>query len=85
MTTADVRYFSSPPTWVDHAACAGTDGAGFFPDDNHRDVSEAIKFCGRCPVRTQCLTYAIENEEVWGVWGGRDMRPPRKKAKKVAA
>jgi WhiB family redox-sensing transcriptional regulator len=26
--------------------------------------------CSTCPVRSECLEYAIAAEERWGVWGG---------------
>lgn len=30
----------------------------------------AKKFCGECPVRQQCLEYALKVNEQYGVWGG---------------
>lgn len=27
---------------------------------------------GGCPVREQCLKWALETKTIWGVWGGRD-------------
>jgi WhiB family redox-sensing transcriptional regulator len=29
----------------------------------------AKKLCNDCPIRQACLSYAIENNEVHGVWG----------------
>ena len=26
--------------------------------------------CRRCPVKAECLEYALERDEEWGVWGG---------------
>jgi len=34
------------------------------------DVEYAKSLCSDCPVRTTCLTGAIERREPWGVWGG---------------
>lgn len=39
-----------------------------------------LKFCGYCPVRTECLYYAVANN-LDGIWGGmtksqRDLLPP---------
>jgi hypothetical protein len=28
--------------------------------------------CFACPVRWDCLKWALENKEIWGVWGGKD-------------
>lgn len=30
----------------------------------------AKKLCAGCPIRVQCLEYAVEAEEPYGVWGG---------------
>lgn len=34
------------------------------------DVELAKALCVGCPVRTQCLSGALERREPWGVWGG---------------
>jgi len=34
------------------------------------DVEIAKALCGRCLIRFQCLTGALERREPWGVWGG---------------
>lgn len=33
---------------------------------------QALKFCDDCPVRKRCLRFALESQQLWGVWGGRD-------------
>jgi WhiB family transcriptional regulator, redox-sensing transcriptional regulator len=38
--------------------------------ENPADLERAKALCGRCPIRAQCLTAALEREEPWGVWGG---------------
>jgi WhiB family redox-sensing transcriptional regulator len=44
----------------------------FFPDDQQY-VQEAISYakllCDRCDIRIQCLTYALESREIYGIWG----------------
>ena len=49
----------------------------FFPEDNHkqpkitREENAAAKtICGRCPIQVECLTYALESGEAYGIWGG---------------
>lgn len=37
-----------------------------------RETHDAKNLCYSCPVRARCLKYALENKELWGVWGGRD-------------
>lgn len=46
----------------------------FFPDDDdysEENVSEAKALCAVCPVREQCLTFALETKDPWGVYGGQ--------------
>ena len=59
------------------------DGKIFFPDisagSNHRGVfDEAIKVCGLCPVRRECLQLAMDAEtndiRRYGVFGGKTPR-----------
>ena len=33
---------------------------------------QAQQFCDDCPVRQRCLRFALETQQLWGVWGGRD-------------
>lgn len=56
--------------WTLQAACTGVD---MFPGDGDtRAIREAKSLCQGCPVRFECLTAALENGEVHGVWGGLD-------------
>lgn len=64
------------PSWYDDALCAQTDPESFFPErDLHGDhgwnaVREAKGICRRCPVATECLAFALAENELFGVWGG---------------
>ena len=65
-------------SWRDAAACAGS-GDLFFPEKGRTDQAEAARqVCAGCPVRRQCLGFALENEERHGVWGGLTERERRK-------
>ena len=81
-------------SWEDRAACAGMDARVFFVPDGERPSereireAEAKAICARCPVRVQCLDYALSNSIKHGIWGGlnqeerarerrRRVRPPR--------
>jgi WhiB family redox-sensing transcriptional regulator len=33
-------------------------------------LAQAKTFCQDCPVRSDCLSGAMERDEPWGVWGG---------------
>jgi WhiB family redox-sensing transcriptional regulator len=39
---------------------------------------EAKKVCVSCEVRAECLEYALENDERFGIWGGLSERERRK-------
>ena len=55
--------------WFDDAACRDADTAVFFPtSDAHADEAKAI--CAACPVREECLEFALETRQAEGVWGG---------------
>jgi WhiB family redox-sensing transcriptional regulator len=56
-------------TWTTHAACKGTDPNLFFPERGENST-QAKKVCTGCPVRTECLQYATDNNIRHGVWGG---------------
>lgn len=66
-------------SWRQDALCI-VDGVGtdfFFGTDKH-EVEAAIEFCSDCPVKTDCLEYAITNNIVDGVWGGASERERRR-------
>ena len=53
------------------ALCAQTDPELFFPDKVENQYSHLAKqICVQCPVRIQCLTWALQNDEEFGIWGG---------------
>ena len=39
--------------------------------------NDAKRLCAGCPVRTECLAEALDNEMEWGVWGGMTERERR--------
>lgn len=58
--------------WMDHAKCHMGDGITWFPEQGQRHLTiEAKKFCADCPVKQRCLDWALDNEIMYGVWGGR--------------
>ena len=69
--------------WVGRAACRGADPALFFPGPDD-DPSEALELCGRCPVRQDCLEYALEARERYGIWGGMTERERRRLIRRSA-
>lgn len=70
--------FAASPSFFAKGSCIGDpDPDLWFPKDGHSSTrnrereAEARKICSTCPVRSECLTYAIENRET-GIWGGTD-------------
>lgn len=56
--------------WMADALCVDSP-VDFFSEDP-TEVDKAKKVCFDCPVRRQCLEYALKNETRFGVWGGAD-------------
>lgn len=61
--------------WHDQGRCKTNPEVFYAPDakdmaEFHRRNKEAKKICAWCPVRAQCLKYALDAEEEHGVWGG---------------
>ncbi|MEV5843705.1 WhiB family transcriptional regulator [Streptomyces sp. NPDC051985] len=62
-------------SWHTRGTCHGMDvedaDAVFFPGPrDHEEIAEAKELCGWCPVRRECLDFALENVLKEGVWGG---------------
>ena len=66
------------PRWQDRALCAETDPEAFFPEKGG-STREAKQVCRSCEVRAECLAYALEHDERFGVWGGLSERERRLK------
>jgi WhiB family transcriptional regulator, redox-sensing transcriptional regulator len=65
------------PGWQDRALCAQTDPEAFFPEKGG-STREAKRVCRNCEVRTECLEFALENDERFGIWGGLSERERRR-------
>jgi WhiB family redox-sensing transcriptional regulator len=63
--------------WQSDALCAQTDPEAFFPEKGG-STRDAKKICASCEVRAQCLEYALQNDERFGIWGGLSERERRK-------
>jgi len=60
--------------WRHDAACRDTDPELFFPisevGPGARQLAAAKEVCAGCPVRAQCLRYALDNGLDHGIFGG---------------
>ena len=67
----------------DRAICPQTDPDAYFPEAGL--TTRALKkICMSCDIREDCLQYAIDNDERFGVWGGLSESERRKLKKKEA-
>lgn len=72
LVTADFR-------WMNDAACRGRNDIDFFPEDNYvAKAAIATTICDQCPVKQQCLDFAIDNGIQYGIWGGLGFQQRRR-------
>jgi WhiB family redox-sensing transcriptional regulator len=80
-------YFADDPedwSWRYAAKCAGEDTDIFYPPRDkalYKPIADKAKgICWgddggpECPVRRECLWYAIEQDDTHGIWGGMSHR-----------
>ena len=70
-------------SWIDQAACKGMHVGVFFPERGDSLIGpESI--CRACPVRIDCLNYAMRRNEKYGIWGGTSENQRRRLRKSIA-
>ena len=57
------------PAWHRQAACRGLGASGFVKSTGGA-YGATRRECARCPVRQECLDYALADESIVGLWGG---------------
>jgi WhiB family redox-sensing transcriptional regulator len=76
--------------WRDDAACRGADLELFFPISDEA-AGPAKSICASCPVRDDCLEWALSSRQEDGVFGGmtpserRRLRRRRRTAARITA
>lgn len=82
----NVPFTYTPTPWTDDALCrqTGIDDALWFPGKG-ASVRDAKSVCRHCQVRAECLEYALEHNERYGIWGMLSERERRKLQKDRAA
>ena len=63
--------------WMNDGSCRNHPPEVFFPSDGV-GVAVAQSICSACPVRAECLEYALVNRIDHGVWGGASERERRR-------
>jgi len=61
--------------WTSAAACRQAQPDQLFV--RGAEQNKAKQLCSGCPVRTECLAEALDNQIEWGVWGGMTERERR--------
>jgi WhiB family redox-sensing transcriptional regulator len=72
-----VQEDDDPLAWQADALCAQTDPEAFFPEKGG-STRDAKRICTTCEVKGQCLDYALQNDERFGIWGGLSERERRR-------
>lgn len=78
-------FLQSDMDWAPKGTCAtvyaetGYD-AWYGPNDDDpeyntgqlraEDMKRARRYCAECPVRLECLTFAFNTNQQYGIWGG---------------
>jgi WhiB family redox-sensing transcriptional regulator len=76
-TPGGTKESTMDTTWMAAGNCANESPSLFFPSDGV-GVEIAKRTCTDCPVKTQCLDYALEHRIDHGVWGGTSERERRR-------
>lgn len=56
--------------WMRRAACADMPTELFFPEIGKHPSKQAIRACASCPVRVDCLEYALGFDLLPGIFAG---------------
>lgn len=62
--------------WYLRGLCRTMDPAMFFPGRGE-PTEPAKAVCAQCPVRAECLDYAMSTAQKYGIWGGTSERERR--------
>jgi WhiB family redox-sensing transcriptional regulator len=73
----DCGAVTADEQWRERALCAQTDPEAFFPEKGG-STRAAKAICRGCDVAQQCLAYALDNDERYGIWGGLSERERRR-------
>lgn len=66
-------FLSPPPNsdWHKDSACREPEARDLFYPERGESPNAAKMICGDCPVRVECLSWALETREAHGIWGGK--------------
>jgi WhiB family transcriptional regulator, redox-sensing transcriptional regulator len=69
--------------WMEDAACKNVPRDVFFPTVGDIAIRDTVPkaagdICAVCPVKAECLDFALRNRSLDGVWGGTSEEDRRK-------
>lgn len=64
-----IELLDNDDDWSALGSCSQVDPEIFFPEKGGSN-RDAKLICTKCDVREQCLQYALDNDENYGIWGG---------------
>lgn len=64
------KLYRSRLDWQNDSACRSIETAKMYPSSEKNQGVVAETICAPCPVRLNCLVYALAYDEQFGVWGG---------------
>lgn len=77
-----IRLKVNEAKWMKRGACRGNPPDIWHPDDEDRNAQIAYRtartICDACPVKEDCLEYALANNIDHGMWGGHTPRERRR-------
>jgi hypothetical protein len=62
--------------WREKALCRNYDDLDFYTEDRN-EMKRVKMICKSCPVADHCLKFAVNANEIFGVWGGFSQRERR--------
>jgi WhiB family transcriptional regulator, redox-sensing transcriptional regulator len=78
--------------WRSAGACLSADPDLFFPismtGSAFEQIARAKAVCAGCTVRRQCLEFAMDHDQTYGIWGGttpEDRQRARRRRRRAAA
>ncbi len=80
---AKLAFDDDKRVWMLEARCLDADPEAFFPEKGG-STREAKRICGICPVQQECLEYALERDQRFGIWGGMSERERRRFKRRTA-
>jgi hypothetical protein len=67
--------------WQERSECGKYENRSkmeLFFSENPLEKAEAKQLCFACPVRKDCVKWALESNTIWGIWGGKDEQEIRR-------